>query len=649
MTVACSGGNCFARALRACAVALAATALVACHGRNIPPPGTVVLTLGDTSGDFPSYQVTLDSIVLTQADGTQAAVWLTPELVDLAKLTDFSELVGAPAVTSGTYTSATLTVDYTAAAIYFNKAGHAQLCNAVGPTGAALLVQTLTINFDPANPLVITAGKSTRAALDFDLAASNSVNTAVTPCVATVHPFATMRPAPVDGTVLRSRGLLVLTQPSSNDFIMNTRPLFDLVSIGFGALTVNITPQTYFNVNGVTYTGVDGLDGIQVQGINVPIAAYGTLGDLSGITPTFNATSVYAGTSLESPLEDHIQGVIASRTGNSIVVEGAFLLERTGIAQFADTATVTVGSNTVVSQDGVAATGLSTASLSVGQQLDIGGQATLSTAGALSMDATAGQVRMTPTQIFGTLNSATPGTASLAAETFGSFAFTDFNFSGTNVGGASANPADYILNTGSMDLSATAPGTLLQVNGFVTPFGTAPPNFNATVHGRRHRDPAEAGDRVAGGCHGALHQQQCRRPGREPQQHRSGRRALHPHRPAGARPQVAPGKSADHHHRGRPDQPAACDRQRDPEHPHHHVQHRCRLRHGDRDDLQRHQQAVSPGGRRSVQQRDQHLRRLGHHPGNGVARRGRHAVRSRHALATTRLPRPQPGAGAQHR
>ena len=138
---------------------------------------------------------------------------------------------------------------------------------------------------------------------------------------------------------------------------MNTRPLFDLVSIGFGALTVNITPQTYFNVNGVTYTGVDGLDGIQVQGINVPIAAYGTLGDLSGITPTFNATSVYAGTSLESPLEDHIQGVIASRTGNSIVVEGAFLLARTGIAQFADTATVTVGSNTVVSQDGVAAQG----------------------------------------------------------------------------------------------------------------------------------------------------------------------------------------------------------------------------------------------------------------------------------------------------
>ena len=152
------------------------------------------------------------------------------------------------------------------------------------------------------------------------------------------------------------------------------------------------------------------------------------------------------------------------------------------------------------------------------------------------MDATAGQVRMTPTQIFGTLNSATPGTASLAAETFGSFAFTDFNFSGTNVGGASANPADYILNTGSMDLSATAPGTLLQVNGFVTPFGTAPPNFNATSTVDGTATQQRLVIEWPAGVTAPLHQQQCRRPGREPQQHRSGRRALHPHRPAGARP-----------------------------------------------------------------------------------------------------------------
>lgn len=480
MTVARSGGNCFARPLRVCAAALAALALVACHGRNIPPPGTAVITLGDVSGDFASYQVTIDSIVLTQSNGTQAAVWLTPELVDLAKLTDFSELLGAPAVSSGTYTSATLTIDYTAAAIYINDAGHAKLCQAVGPTGSALLVQTITINFDPSNPLVITAGQSTRAAIDFDLAASNSVNSVASPCIVSVHPFATMRPAPVDSTVMRSRGLLVLTQPDSSNFIMNTRPLFDLVSIGFGAVTVNVNAQTYFNVNGVTYTGPDGLGALQVQGINLPIAAYGTLGALSGITPTFNATSVYAGTSLESPLEDHLQGVVAARTGNNILLRGALLVARSGILEFADAATLTIGSNTLVSQDGVAAAGLGIGSISVGQQLDIGGQGAIATTGNISMNATAGQVRLTPTQIWGTLNSATPGNASLAAETFGNFEFSDINFSGTNVGGLNAAPGDYILNTGSTDLSHTAPGTLLEVNGFVTPFGTAPPNFNAT-------------------------------------------------------------------------------------------------------------------------------------------------------------------------
>lgn len=175
-----------------------------------------------------------------------------------------------------------------------------------------------------------------------------------------------------------------------------------------------------------------------------------------------------------------MQGVVAARNGNSIVVQGAFLVSRNGVTHFAATATATVGSNTIVSQDGVAAAGLSTASISVGQQLDIGGQGAISTAGNVSIDATAGQVRLTPTQVWGTLNSATPGSASLAAETFGNFPSTDFNFSGTNVGGTSAQPGDYILNTGSVDLSATAPGTLLQADGFVTPFGTAPPNFTST-------------------------------------------------------------------------------------------------------------------------------------------------------------------------
>ena len=47
--------------------------------------------------------------------------------------------------------------------------------------------------------------------------------------------------------------------------------------------------------------------------------------------------------------------------------------------------------------------------------------------------------------------------------------------------GQDAVPAAYQVNTGALDESAVAPNTLLQVNGSVTPFGSAPPDFTASA------------------------------------------------------------------------------------------------------------------------------------------------------------------------
>jgi hypothetical protein len=479
MTVVSTRGTCLARALRVLACAL--TVLVAgCHTNTRFTPGTPVLTLQDTSGDFASYQIAISSITLTRTDGTIVTVLATPEVVDLVKLTDFAELLGAPAVASGTYSSAQITLSYISASIYINANGHAQLCNPVNPAGTALNSQAITVTFDPANPLVITQGKSDRVAIDIDLAASNSINASASPCVVTVQPFLTVRPAPVDASVLRARGLLVTTETGSSDFIINTRPLFDLVSGGLGAVKVNTTGQTYFNINGTTYTGAAGLAAMVQLTENTPIATYGTLADLSGITPTFNATAVYVGTSLESPLEDHVMGVVSARSGNTLTVRGVFYRARTGALAFADSASVTLGTGTIVSEDGVAAAGLSAASVSVGQQIDVAGQGT-DNAGTITMDATFGQVRLASTRVWGTLNSATTGSLSLNALTFGNYAPVGFNFAGTGAGGQDATPAAYLVNTGRLDESATAAGALLAVDGFVAPFGAAPPDFNATA------------------------------------------------------------------------------------------------------------------------------------------------------------------------
>ena len=54
-----------------------ATLVAGCGGNSTPHPGTPVITLGDPSGDFASYIVVIDSIVLTEANGTLAEVLAT--------------------------------------------------------------------------------------------------------------------------------------------------------------------------------------------------------------------------------------------------------------------------------------------------------------------------------------------------------------------------------------------------------------------------------------------------------------------------------------------------------------------------------------------------------------------------------------------
>jgi hypothetical protein len=182
----------------------------------------------------------------------------------------------------------------------------------------------------------------------------------------------------------------------------------------------------------------------------------------------------------------HIGGVVSARSGNTLTVHGAtFLTFVAGnlsyVATYANNATVIVGSATVVSEDGVAASGLTPAVISVGQQLDASGLGSIDTAGNLTVDATAGQVRLASTRIWGLLNSATAGSASLDVLSLGNFAPAAFNFAGTGSGGQDANPSAYAVNTGSLDASATAAGTLLQLDGLVNAFGSAPPDFTATA------------------------------------------------------------------------------------------------------------------------------------------------------------------------
>jgi len=469
-----------------CALVSAGSALLAgCGGNPNISYGTAVVTMSDVSGDFTSYIVNIDSITLTRSDGVIVEPLATPQTVDLVKLHDLTELVEAPALPVGTYTTLTMTLDYSAPDITVNVGGVPTFASPVDTTGAAATVATLTVTFDPSNQLVINPGTSVRLAIDINLAAANTINFSASPLTVTVQPFITATVAPLDQTLMRARGIFVLSQPSSSNYIVNLRPFIDLAS-ALGALTVNTTSSTYFNINGLSYIGAAGLTAMQKLQISTPIAAYGSLGSLATITPTFNATEVYAGSSLETPLADFVTGTVSAVSGDTLTMTGVTCVSRAGTPAYWPSVPVTVGSSTLVNEDGVAAaSGLSTQSISVGQLVTVAGQASTQPfctgTVSLTLDATQGLVRLQPTPVWGTLNSAVPGSLSLNVLSFSDLEPSAFTFTGTGTSAANdAAPASYAVNTGAIDESTTAPGTLLETVGVVTPFGSAPPDFNAS-------------------------------------------------------------------------------------------------------------------------------------------------------------------------
>ncbi len=209
----------------------------------------------------------------------------------------------------------------------------------------------------------------------------------------------------------------------------------------------------------------------------------GTFTDVSKVTPVLTATQVYAGNTLEGAGVDRVIGEIRSRVGNVITVHGASLLARSGALSFINDASLTVGDATIVNTDGSGATGQTISALSVGQRIQAIGQGTVdATTGAITIDATAGEVRLQPTRAWGTLKTAAPGSLAMNLLSIGPHEVSAFDFTGTgSTPAADASAANYVVNTGTTDESATPAVTLLRVDGLVNSFGSAPPAFNASA------------------------------------------------------------------------------------------------------------------------------------------------------------------------
>jgi hypothetical protein len=555
------------------AAPIALACLAAGCGTNKYYYGTPVVTLRSSHAGFTSYRLFIDAITLNRSDGFVASLLSYPKQVDLASLYDHTELLAAPAVPTGTYVSVSITFDYGAnnyqPDINVNNNAISAPVSYVGTSTATTLPYlqnlsnvtiggysvTVTVTFDPSNQLVINNSQSTRLDFDVDLEAGNIIDLShllagvdTSPTVyanpmVTVYapkPMATPTTTSIDDQVVRARGVIVLAQPNDSNFVMNMHPLNDQ-GYTLGALTVQTTGQTYFNLDGVPYIGTAGLTALKNMPPNSLVAAYGSIAPLVnssgvnvGITPAFNATTVIGGSSLESTLQSHVLGIVASRgtpmTQNGVnyvplVIWGATYIPPDGLIYYygqtyagtvpylSTKATLLVDpATTIVSQDGAVpgttTPGPSAQSISVGDIIDASGQPAFDASGNLTLDASlyagqqtypgappTGQVRIMPAQLWGTVSTATPGSPTVNLLQLGMYQTSAFTFDGTG-----STAASYVLAPtptgstalppcalpGSTDLLTLPPpgsdtASLILATGFPVSFGAAPPDFCAST------------------------------------------------------------------------------------------------------------------------------------------------------------------------
>jgi hypothetical protein len=479
-----------------CGLGLAlAAALTGCSTSTNISNGTPVVTVSSqAAGDFSTYVVGITLYSATRSDGYVAypAGYTYEEFADLTQRVDLTELLNAVGLPAGNYTSVTIGLDYSSPIVYINgQSTSAAVKNATGTQNFGIVY--VNVKLDPSNPLKLGTNQSSEFDMYVDLATSNSVSASTNTVV--VRPFvAAIAPAaPPNSQPIRARGLFVATNSGQSSFVENVRPFEDNIYSTVGALTVATGSSTYYNINGTVYSGAAGLAAMATLTSNTPVVAFGSLTGLNGITPTLTATQVYAGTVVSNGQYEHVRGIVTARSGNTLTVSDATYLYYEGYClsnlcfTWYPTATVTIGPNTVVTQDGIVPPSALTAqAISVGSKIDVVGLGSNNSSGALTLDATGGLVRLQSAPLWGTLGAGTASSATLGLLSIGSVPASSFNFAGTGTSsGNDATAASYAIDTSPLgtagDLSATPAGTLLRIDGFATAYGSAPPDYTASA------------------------------------------------------------------------------------------------------------------------------------------------------------------------
>jgi len=467
MLAGCSGGGDLGRPDNAASAS-------GCTGSDC---GSLIIGLTDADGDFLSYTVDVVSLKLTRTNGTVVETLPASTRIDFAQYVDITELLTAATVPNGEYKQATLRLDFSNADITVESAGAPLSVKPLAVDGSALGVVDVNVMLDKRRRLVVAPGFASVFTLDFNLAATNTVDLTKTPAEVTVTPALLASLELVNEKTLRVRGPLVSVDQSAGTYVVDVRP-FNHKSIRLGRFTVRTTADTEFEVNGNLLSGNAALDALAAAGPGTATVAFGTL---SRSNRQFSAETVQVGTSVPGAGIDTAIGSVIARSGNTLTLRGATLVRDSDGDRFVKgTVSITVGASTKVLKSGVRpAQPVGIEAISVGQVIHAFGSASTQGDGA-TLDASSGRVRLFVTPLFGFVNQANPGAVTIKLDKIGGRPASAFNFAGTGITLAQdADAAMYEIDTGRLDVSRLALNQPLKVLGFVTPFGAAQPDFEA--------------------------------------------------------------------------------------------------------------------------------------------------------------------------
>jgi len=310
--------------------------------------GTVFVGLTDADGDFLNYTVDVVQLRLETADGRVVDTLPRRTRINFTDYVTVSELLTAATVPPATYISGTLTLDYSDAEVFVEAGDLAKQAIVTDLDGNALGQTEVKIVLSNRDQLHVSRGRTSFLQLDFDLGVSHVVDIVSTPATAASEQFIIAEVTPVEEKDTRVRGPLVEVNEDAGNYVVGVRPFHDRIG-DFGEITVQVTSETEFEVNGDMFVGAEGLRALNVAGRGTPTIAGGTL---NVAAREFTARIVLAGSSVPGIDRDAIAGNVIKREGNFLTIRGATIIPHDRRAHFHDDVLVELGPNTKVFKDG---------------------------------------------------------------------------------------------------------------------------------------------------------------------------------------------------------------------------------------------------------------------------------------------------------